>query len=387
MDGVRVPVTDVVRRDYIQRVEARAMRIGWDWQDIEFVPRPYQPTHPHVTAISHLWKWADVGPLLREAGQVVEVGQGQGRAERRVLALVNPGLPGSYYMTQNFWGDLQFIAPGESAPCHRHTTSATRFIYEGQGGWSTIDGERVRVKPGDIMYAGNWSWHDHGNEGPDNFLFFDVLDNPLLNYLGGACWDFDYASITGSSGTTAQPAYKPSPRLPISSFGGARPTFVASGDRNPYYCSLFRLEDTRAYLNSLRHEVGSDTDGIRIEFLNPANRGPVSHTYAIYAHLLRPGEHLRTLRRTCTQVFVGVSGQVTIREGDQVMPLGQNDIAAVSTWRWYSLANEGTEDALFYCISDVAVAEKLGVFREQVRLDGQEIRDTDWMPSPWMRVR
>jgi hypothetical protein len=72
-------------------------------------------------------------------------------AERRVLVLENPGLRGASSITRTLYAGLQLILPGEVAPSHRHTQSALRFVPEGKGAYTAVDGERASMHPGD-----NW---------------------------------------------------------------------------------------------------------------------------------------------------------------------------------------------------------------------------------------
>ena len=72
-------------------------------------------------------------------------------AERRVLVLENPGLRGASSITRTLYAGLQLILPGEVAPSHRHTQSALRFVSEGKGAYTAVDGERASMHPGD-----NW---------------------------------------------------------------------------------------------------------------------------------------------------------------------------------------------------------------------------------------
>ncbi|MCT9872326.1 cupin domain-containing protein, partial [Paenarthrobacter aurescens] len=81
----------------------------------------------------------------------------------RVLILENPGLPGQASITQSLYAGLQLILPGEIAPSHRHTQSALRFIVEGRGAYTAVNGERTTMHPGDFIITPSWTWHDHGN--------------------------------------------------------------------------------------------------------------------------------------------------------------------------------------------------------------------------------
>jgi len=85
-------------------------------------------------------------------------------AERRVIILENPGLKGQSKITQSLYAGLQLILPGEIAPAHRHAASALRFIVEGDGAFTSVDGEKTIMKEGDFVITPSWTWHDHGSD-------------------------------------------------------------------------------------------------------------------------------------------------------------------------------------------------------------------------------
>lgn len=75
--------------------------------------------------------------------------------------------------------------PYETAPAHRHSAFAVRFIIEGQGGFTAVQGQRVAMNPRDVIITPTWNWHDHGNkgakeEGGDDspIIWLDGLDLP-----------------------------------------------------------------------------------------------------------------------------------------------------------------------------------------------------------------
>ena len=96
-----------------------------------------------------------------EAGKLITAKE----AVRRVLILENPGMRGESCITQSLYAGLQLILPGEIAPSHRHSQSALRFIVEGAGAYTAVDGERTTMRPGDFIITPSWTWHDHGNPG------------------------------------------------------------------------------------------------------------------------------------------------------------------------------------------------------------------------------
>src|SRR5499425_2582599 len=104
-------------------------------------------------------------------------------AERRVLILENPGLRGQTSITHSLFAGLQLIMPGEVAPAHRHSQSALRFIIEGHGAYTAVEGERTMMQPGDFVITPSWTWHDHGNETSEPMVWLDGLDIPIVRLL------------------------------------------------------------------------------------------------------------------------------------------------------------------------------------------------------------
>ena len=111
------------------------------------------PFHPQPRAVPHLWRWADLLPLAARSAELVPVGRG---GERRAISLGNPGLTGDPYTTPTLWAAIQYLAPREDAPEHRHTQSAFRFVLEGEGVWTVVDGDPVAMRRGDLLLTPGW---------------------------------------------------------------------------------------------------------------------------------------------------------------------------------------------------------------------------------------
>jgi len=135
---------------------------------------PPAPT-PEIVPVQ--WHYDDVRPLLMEAGRLLTARE----AERRVLVLENPGLRGQSRITQSLYAGLQLILPGEIAPAHRHAAAALRFIIEGTGAYTAVEGERTMMHPGDFILTPSWTYHDHGNPGDVPVMWLDGLDVPIVN--------------------------------------------------------------------------------------------------------------------------------------------------------------------------------------------------------------
>src|SRR5215467_5029852 len=132
-----------------------------------------QPTTPCQPVI---WHYREIRPYLMQSSGLITAQE----ATRRVLILENPGLKGETSITHSLYAGLQLILPGEVAPAHRHTQSALRFIIEGTGAYTAVEGQRVSMAPGDFLITPAWSWHDHGNDGGEPVVWLDGLDIPMV---------------------------------------------------------------------------------------------------------------------------------------------------------------------------------------------------------------
>jgi len=113
----------------------------WESLHALVLPEPSSPARP--------WRWdyATMRSYLLRAGDLISAEQ----AERRVLILENPGLAGQSAITPSLYAGLQLILPGEVAPCHRHSQNALRFVMEGSGAYTALDGERAVMEPFDLV--------------------------------------------------------------------------------------------------------------------------------------------------------------------------------------------------------------------------------------------
>ena len=126
-----------------------------------------------------VWHFDDIRAAMLEAGALITAKE----AERRVLILENPGLRGQSKITTSLYAGVQLVMPHEVAPAHRHSQSALRFILEGKGAFTSVDGERTYMSPGDFVITPSMTWHDHGNETEEPMFWLDGLDIPLIQFL------------------------------------------------------------------------------------------------------------------------------------------------------------------------------------------------------------
>ncbi|KAJ4253437.1 hypothetical protein NW762_010595 [Fusarium torreyae] len=143
------------------------------------------PAAPNPTTIPYKWDYELVRPYLLSAGDLITEKQ----AERRVLMLVNPKKTAPF-TTDTLYAGLQLVQPHEVAPAHRHAAFAVRFIIEGKGGFTAVQGTRVSMRPRDVLVTPTWNWHDHGKKGADEeggddkpVIWLDGLDLPTFTHF------------------------------------------------------------------------------------------------------------------------------------------------------------------------------------------------------------
>jgi len=141
--------------------------------------RDVMTREPRAREIPYLWAWKEVRPLLLRAGELITAAE----AERRVLMYLNPGNPPQIGATATLYAAAQLILPGETARAHRHSPAALRFIIEGEGAYTCVEGEKIFMAPGDLILTPAMVWHDHGNEGSAPVMWLDGLDIPLTTSL------------------------------------------------------------------------------------------------------------------------------------------------------------------------------------------------------------
>ena len=162
------------RQEYYKRI--RGHSCSPLWEHLEYLVT----AEPVITSVPHRWNYSEIREDLLHSANLISAAE----AERRVLMLENPALEGNSSITESMFAGLQLIMPGEVAPAHRHSPAALRFIIEGSGGYTSVNGEKTFMEPGDFIITPSMTWHDHGNEGKDPVVWMDGLDLPLVRHIG-----------------------------------------------------------------------------------------------------------------------------------------------------------------------------------------------------------
>lgn len=299
---------------------------------------------------AHLWRYADVKEVLERAGDLISAED----ADRRVLAFRNPGTASSELArtTDTLWAALQLVLPGEVAPAHRHSPAALRYVIEGRGAYTAVDGVRYSMQPGDVLLTPNWSWHEHGHEGQGPMIWLDGLDLPLVHTLRLVFAQFGRVEAEHSQVRSSVPAALRAGSIAPTWLDRASPTLA------------YPLADVEAAFDELREGQGSPFDDLLLEYRDPTTNGPVLPTMAAFMQLLRPGVRTRRHRHTSSTVYHVVRGTGRSVVGSQEFAWGPGDTFAVPTWMEHEHVNPGSDDALLFSFSDLPVVEALGLYRE-----------------------
>lgn len=310
---------------------------------------------PKSVAVPFHWSYEKLRPLATYFAETLSIEE----AQRRVLMLVNPGLMDPPATLNSLFAGFQVLLPGEQAPAHRHTANAFRFITEGSGAYTTVDGERVPMNTGDFLLTAGWQWHDHYHAGDSPMVWLDGLDFPLVNLLEVGFYE----------------QYPDGVQAPLVPDGLSTKQFI-HGRLNPMWNTPSTLNspignypwtETQRALDAIAdHTEGSAHDGIVLEYSNPWTGGSVLPTLSCRIQRLRPGFSGRTRQQTPGIIAHVIRGEGTTTVGETTMHWKKNDVFAIPGWRQYCHLNESmTNDAVLFTFSNEPVLRSLGFYREQ----------------------
>ena len=307
---------------------------------------------PGTKCVPQFWRYSDLRPSLMKSIELIS----KRDAERRVLVLENPSLRGTTYITNTLYAGLQVIAPGEIAPSHRHTPNALRFVIEGQGAYTSVDGERVVMHPGDFIVTPNWTWHDHGNLGTAPVVWLDGLDTPFGKMFGSMFReDLDQESqlVTREEGEAL--ASFGSNMLPVDYVPGAAHTPILKYPYDRTREALARLSTAGRF---------NPAQGAKLRYVNPATGKYPFSTMAVFMQMLPSGFEGKSYRSTDGTVFVVVEGEGTFTIGGHRYEFGVHDIFVAPPWEAYNLS--ASSETVLFSYSDRAAQDALGFWKEEL---------------------
>lgn len=324
------------------------------------------PLAPKSKALPHLWRWQALLPLAERAGDLVPVGRG---GERRAIALANPGLGGTPYTTPTLWAAIQYLGAGEVAPEHRHTQNAFRFVIEGEGVWTLVNGDPVAMRRGDFLPQAGWNWHSHHNPTDAPMAWLDGLDIPFAHYTESTFFEFGPDELEDRS----TPERSRSERL--WGYPGLRP--LSQPESVPTTPLLaYRWEHTDAALNEQLaleyegHPATMEPGHAAVRFTNPTTGKDVMPTIRTEFHRLRPGTTTAVRREVGSSVFQVFDGSGTVTVADTSWSVTRGDVFVVPSWAPLSIVSgtsidSGSGALDLFRFSDSPIFEALHAHRVQ----------------------
>ncbi|KAJ5662861.1 hypothetical protein N7507_003592 [Penicillium longicatenatum] len=302
-----------------------------DLQDSKTLPLWTQMTRlnpplPNPTAVPFVWEYDSIRPNLLRAGNLISEKQ----AERRVLMLINPTRDeDAPYTTDTLYAGLQLVMPNETAPAHRHTAFAMRYIIEGKGGFTAVHGKRIQMQKGDVILTPTWNWHDHGKDGSGPMIWLDGLDLPNFRHFPVHFVEhFEQPRYPAENvDTSASPIVFPWVRMKAQ----------LDQDQSNWTIQRYLKEDGR----EVSRIIGGCAERLNASTSSPARRESTSAVYHI------------------------IAGSGTSQVGDQTLTWKTGDTFCIPSWYKYQhFANEG-ETVYFYRFDDKPMITALGWYRTE----------------------
>ena len=319
------------------------------------------PTSPRPAMVPHMWQWDLLYGLASRAGDLVPVGRG---GERRAIALANPGLGGRPFATPTLWAAIQYLRPGEIAPEHRHSQNAFRFVVEGEGVWTVVDGDPVAMSRGDFLLTPSWRWHGHSNAAAAPMSWLDGLDIPFVHSTDSAFFEFG----PDAPRDTSTPSISRGERL--WSHPGLVPlSQPASGASSPLLAYRWRHTD-----EALAQQLDLEDEGhpgvvepghAAVRYSHPGTGCDVMPTMRAEFHRLRGDAHTAARQEVGSAVWQVFEGSGVVTVGDTTWNVTHGDLFVVPSWANLEITADGKGLDLFrFC--DTPIFERLGLSRVMV---------------------
>ena len=306
--------------------------------------RPAHNTQPT------LWRYEEIRPRLLQAGELTPIE----KAERRVLVLANPGLElETMRATPTIYVGMQLILPGETAPNHRHTPSAIRFVVEGSGAFTLVNGEKCPMQKGDLILTPSGLWHEHGHEGSGPVVWLDALDLPFVYAVEASYAIEGPKHETQNELDASQTRYRRGGLIPYSSL---------NQQRAHYPLLRYPWGEVKDALLALAGDTAVG-EPVQLAYVNPENGAECLPTLGFSALMLRPEEQLHPQRQSASAVIHVVEGCGQVEIDGEDFDWGNADTFAVPTHAEVKLVNTSSvEPAFLFIVDDAPLQRKLGFY-------------------------
>lgn len=320
------------------------------------VANKIEPWEPKSSSVPMIWHYDKLRSHVLKALDLVSPEE----AGRRVVYLENKGRADVVAAVGWLYSGLQVMGPGECASSHRHSASALRFIMEGSGAFTNVDGHKMTLGANDFVLTPNGTWHEHGVADDGTVCIWqDGLDIPLMNALEANFYE-------------VHPDLQQAVSHPVddSKFIWGSPALRPAGEQwSQRYSPLLKYEWAPTYeaLSKFAKVTdGSPFDGVMMDYINPVTGDAVMPTIGASMQMLRPGERTRAHRQTGNFVYQCARGSGWSIINGQRFDWRERDIFVVPAWMYHEHANASeTEDACLFAFHDLPVMRALGLYREE----------------------
>jgi gentisate 1,2-dioxygenase len=319
----------------LQRASVSAL-----WMRNVYPPRGEKP---------RLWRWAEIEPLLQRA---ITAAADMEATERRVLTLIQQEIFGAadfVTTTTNLSANFQVLMPGETAPAHRHSMNALRFVVQGEGAVTIVDGKTCPMAERDMILTPAWCWHEHANPGRQRVIWLDILDAPLIKQLDVVRFERERAA--------------PPPAMPGDGAFAAAGFVPADTPAGLRHSPMFRYPWAMARLALTAAPPAPD--GARLlRYTNVINGGPAMNLVDCYLAALAPAGPTRAYRSTSNAVCFVAEGSGVSRVGDERLAWTRNDLFTLPHGHWIS--HEAAEGgAILFLGTDREILRRLDLLADE----------------------
>ena len=268
-----------------------------------------------------------------------------------MLTFTDPdALGGTGSTTTNLTTALQILLPGEKARPHRHTMNALRFVIEGTGASTIVDGKDCPMEEGDLVITPGWTWHEHVHRGDAPIIWLDALDAPLHRYLGTD--KFEPGPVHDLPNVPDDSAFA----VPQHRAGAER-----AARRRSRRCSAIR---GRTRVNAVRAAPKWKDGTRRVRYVNPITGGSTMPLMDCYLDPDRQGHRDRALPHHQQRGVPGLRRPRHHQASARTRSPGRSkDVFSLPHGNW--ITHKADETATLFLVTDRDALRRLDLLKEQ----------------------
>lgn len=311
---------------------------------------------PEPQAQAYLWKGDLIKKKLMEAAEIFTPERG---GERRAIYFQNPGLTyrqpwGWASATQSVYAAAQLLLPSEKAPSHRHSQNALRFVTDGKGAYTIVQGQRVFIEEGDFLITPKGLWHGHEHLGDEPMVWMDALDIPTVYAIAGTFFEHHPEQLEAPSvpDNYSELRYQGGMVRPLSD----RKSAIAPLANFKWQRTVDALQGLRSFEPDPYHAFG-------VEYMNPSNGQTANPTMAAWMQFLPDGFHTKAQRHTHSSIYHVKEGSgYSIINGVR-FDWAKGDYFVIPNWAWYEHC--ASEDTYLFSVNDLPIMERFDLEQQQ----------------------